>query len=47
MCISTTAAPTFLPAYNFQVKGSSETEETTSFELIDGGIPVNNPVSSK
>ncbi|KMZ74423.1 putative Patatin T5 [Zostera marina] len=44
VCISTSAAPTFLPAYSFQTKGSVDGEEVIkNFELIDGGIAVNNP----
>ncbi|XP_062083177.1 patatin-like protein 3 [Humulus lupulus] len=36
ICISTSAAPTYLPAYNFE----NESEE---FNMIDGGLAANNP----
>ncbi|KAJ0526784.1 putative patatin-like phospholipase domain, Acyl transferase/acyl hydrolase/lysophospholipase [Helianthus annuus] len=39
ICIGTSAAPTYLPAYYFQ-NGDRE------FNLIDGGIAANNPVIS-
>ncbi|KAK4488366.1 hypothetical protein RD792_004127 [Penstemon davidsonii] len=37
ICISTSAAPTFLPAHHFK------TENETEYDLIDGGIAANNP----
>lgn len=37
ICMGTSAAPTYLPAYYFQ-NGDEE------FNLIDGGIAANNPV---
>jgi patatin-like phospholipase/acyl hydrolase len=43
ICISTSAAPTYLPAHNFTNKvGETELE----FNLIDGGVCANNPVCS-
>jgi patatin-like phospholipase/acyl hydrolase len=43
ICISTSAAPTYLPAHNFTNKiGETEVE----FNLIDGGVCANNPVCS-
>lgn len=41
ICIGTSAAPTYLPAHFFQTKDSSD--NTKSFNLIDGGVAVNNP----
>jgi patatin-like phospholipase/acyl hydrolase len=41
VCISTSAAPTILPAYSFETKDSSGNTET--FNLIDGGVAANNP----
>ncbi|KAK1313263.1 Patatin-2-Kuras 1 [Acorus calamus] len=38
VCISTSAAPTYLPAYQFKV-------ERRSYNLIDGGVAANNPTS--
>ena len=43
VCISTSAAPTFLPAHYFETKDASG--NTLSFNLIDGGVAANNPVS--
>ncbi|GLU13597.1 hypothetical protein SLE2022_302240 [Rubroshorea leprosula] len=43
VCISTFAAPTFLPAHYFETKDSSG--KTRRFDLIDGGVAANNPVS--
>ncbi|KAF4381871.1 hypothetical protein G4B88_001166 [Cannabis sativa] len=40
ICISTSAAPTFLPAYKF-------TNKNTEFNMIDGGIAANNPKRKK
>ncbi|KAG8497520.1 hypothetical protein CXB51_008834 [Gossypium anomalum] len=40
-CIGTSAAPTLLPAYRFETKGSDG--KTHSFDLIDGGVAANNP----
>ncbi|XP_062095808.1 patatin-like protein 3 [Humulus lupulus] len=36
ICISTSAAPTYLPAYKFSNKN-------TEFNMIDGGVAANNP----
>ncbi|KAK4584537.1 hypothetical protein RGQ29_022309 [Quercus rubra] len=41
VCISTSAAPTFLPAHYFETKDASG--NTLSFNLIDGGVAANNP----
>ena len=43
VCISTSAAPTYLPAYYFQTKDDSN--GTREFNLVDGGVIANNPVS--
>lgn len=43
ICISTSAAPTYLPAHYFETKDSDG--NTRSYNLIDGGIAANNPVS--
>ncbi|KAM0948858.1 putative galactolipase [Dioscorea sansibarensis] len=42
VCIATSAAPTFLPAHYFETKYLGKTR---SFNLVDGGVAVNNPVS--
>ncbi|KAK0604077.1 hypothetical protein LWI29_011763 [Acer saccharum] len=42
VCISTSAAPTFLPAHYFETKDAA-TGEIRSFDLIDGGVAANNP----
>ncbi|KAF8023117.1 hypothetical protein BT93_F0574 [Corymbia citriodora subsp. variegata] len=41
ICISTSAAPTYLPAHQFQTKDS--TGKVREFNLIDGGVAANNP----
>ncbi|KAB1200898.1 Patatin-like protein 2 [Morella rubra] len=41
ICISTSAAPTFLPAHYFETKDAEG--KTRSFNLIDGGVAANNP----
>ncbi|KAG6729301.1 patatin-like protein 2 isoform X1 [Carya illinoinensis] len=41
ICISTSAAPTFLPAHHFETKNAEG--KTRSFHLIDGGVAANNP----
>ncbi|KAM3252784.1 Patatin-like protein 2 [Capsicum annuum] len=41
ICISTSAAPTFLPAHTFKNKDAQNNER--EFNLIDGGIAANNP----
>lgn len=42
ICIGTSAAPTYLPAYYFENK--DQQGESEEFNLIDGGIAANNPV---
>lgn len=44
ICIGTSAAPTYLPAHYFETRDASG--KTRSFDLIDGGVAANNPVSS-
>ncbi|XP_004501586.1 patatin-like protein 2 [Cicer arietinum] len=41
ICIGTSAAPTYLPGYNF--KNQDEDGNTHEFNLIDGGVCANNP----
>jgi patatin-like phospholipase/acyl hydrolase len=41
VCIGSSAAPTYLPAYYFQTHDSSG--HTIDFNLIDGGVAANNP----
>ncbi|KAJ8500689.1 hypothetical protein OPV22_011241 [Ensete ventricosum] len=41
VCISTSAAPTYLPAHHFTTKNHKG--EVLEFNLIDGGIAANNP----
>ncbi|KAK1383327.1 Patatin [Heracleum sosnowskyi] len=41
VCIATSAAPTFLPAYYFETK--YEDGKTRNFNLIDGGVAAINP----
>ncbi|KAK0606045.1 hypothetical protein LWI29_033550 [Acer saccharum] len=45
VCLSTSAAPTFLPAHYFETKDAA-TGEIRSFDLIDGGVAANNPVNT-
>jgi patatin-like phospholipase/acyl hydrolase len=42
ICISTSAAPTYLPSYNF--KNQDTNGDMYAFNLIDGGVCANNPV---
>ncbi|KAG5542177.1 hypothetical protein RHGRI_021892 [Rhododendron griersonianum] len=42
ICISTSAAPTYLPAHNFDTKDSDG--KVREFNLIDGGVAANNPI---
>ncbi|XP_045819862.1 patatin-like protein 2 [Trifolium pratense] len=42
ICISTSAAPTYLPAHNFTNK-DEEAGKEEEFNLIDGGVCANNP----
>ncbi|KAG1342273.1 Patatin-like protein 2 [Cocos nucifera] len=41
VCISTSAAPTYLPAHYFETKDANG--NTRSFNLVDGGVAANNP----
>ncbi|PIA46436.1 hypothetical protein AQUCO_01500166v1 [Aquilegia coerulea] len=41
VCISTSAAPTYLPAHYFETKDSDGM--SLSYDLIDGGVAANNP----
>ncbi|XP_077241046.1 patatin-like protein 2 [Tasmannia lanceolata] len=41
VCISTSAAPTYLPAHNFQTHDAKG--NVKDFNLIDGGVAANNP----
>ncbi|KAL3568447.1 hypothetical protein D5086_031098, partial [Populus alba] len=41
ICIGTSAAPTYLPAYYFETKDPSG--KVREFNLIDGGVAANNP----
>lgn len=43
ICIGTSAAPTFLPAHYFEVE--DEEGNAATYDLIDGGVAANNPVS--
>ncbi|CAD6217063.1 unnamed protein product [Miscanthus lutarioriparius] len=43
VCISTSAAPTYLPAHFFQTR--DDAGNTRDFNLVDGGVAANNPVS--
>ncbi|RWR90037.1 patatin-like protein 2 [Cinnamomum micranthum f. kanehirae] len=43
ICIGTSAAPTYLPAHHFKTKYSWG--EEMRFDLIDGGVAANNPVT--
>ena len=42
--ISTSAAPIFFPAHYFETK--DEDGRTRAFNLVDGGLAANNPVST-
>ncbi|KAG6488111.1 hypothetical protein ZIOFF_056869 [Zingiber officinale] len=44
ICISTSAAPTYLPGHYFETHDDQGT--TKSFNLIDGGVAANNPTLS-
>ncbi|XP_022155458.1 patatin-like protein 3 [Momordica charantia] len=41
VCISTSAAPTYLPGHEFQTKDSKG--NTRNFDMVDGGVAANNP----
>ncbi|KAM7510351.1 hypothetical protein LguiB_009226 [Lonicera macranthoides] len=43
ICLSTSAAPTYLPGHYFETKDANG--NARSFDLIDGGVAANNPVS--
>ncbi|KAI3867264.1 hypothetical protein MKW98_001698 [Papaver atlanticum] len=46
VCIGTSAAPTYLPPHRFQVKSKiGEREEVREFNLIDGGVAANCPLT--
>ena len=42
ICISTSSAPTYFPAYHFKTKDSEGNDR--EFNLVDGGVAANNPV---
>uniref|UniRef100_A0A2N9H872 Patatin n=1 Tax=Fagus sylvatica TaxID=28930 RepID=A0A2N9H872_FAGSY len=41
ICISTSSAPTYFPAYHFKTKDSEGNDR--EFNLVDGGVAANNP----
>ncbi|KAA0045873.1 hypothetical protein IC582_024831 [Cucumis melo] len=41
LCLSTSAAPTYLPGHEFEIKNSEGT--VRKFDMIDGGVAANNP----
>jgi patatin-like phospholipase/acyl hydrolase len=43
VCISTSAAPTYLPGHQFETKDKDG--KPRAFNLVDGGVAANNPVS--
>ena len=43
VCISTSAAPTYLPGHHFETHDKDG--KPRAFNLIDGGVAANNPVS--
>lgn len=43
ICISTSTAPTYLSGHNCKTKDSER--NYTEFNLVDGGVAANNPVS--
>jgi len=45
ICIATSAAPTYLPPHYF--KTIDHSGAVREFNLIDGGVAANNPVSTK
>lgn len=42
ICISTSAAPTYLPAHCFET--TDKAGNVRQFNLVDGGVAANNPV---
>ena len=47
ICIATSAAPTYLPAHHFKTESDVAGGKTREFDLVDGGVAANNPVSKK
>jgi patatin-like phospholipase/acyl hydrolase len=45
VCIGTSAAPTYLPGHQFDTKDKDG--KPRAFNLIDGGVAANNPVSGR
>ena len=45
VCISTSAAPTYLPGHQFETTDKDGKPRT--FNLIDGGVAANNPVGDR
>lgn len=43
VCLSTSAAPTYFPVHYFETKDAQG--KTRTFNLVDGGVAANNPVS--
>jgi hypothetical protein len=43
VCISTSAAPTYLPAHYFQTRDTGSSGKEREYNLIDGGVAANNP----
>ncbi|XP_072981001.1 patatin-like protein 1 [Typha angustifolia] len=43
ICISTSAAPTYLPAHYFKTEDDKSEDHFRHFNLIDGGLAANNP----
>ncbi|XP_073010795.1 patatin-like protein 2 isoform X2 [Typha latifolia] len=43
ICISTSAAPTYLPAHYFKTEDDKSEDHFRYFNLIDGGLAANNP----
>jgi patatin-like phospholipase/acyl hydrolase len=48
VCQASTAAPTYLPAVQFSIpeaaEGAHPAPHTRQFNMVDGGVAVNNPV---
>ena len=44
VCLGTSAAPTYLPPHYFETKDAGG--QTHTFDLVDGGVAANNPVST-
>lgn len=42
--LGTSAAPTYFPVHYFETKDSQG--KTRTFDLVDGGVAANNPVSN-